>query len=77
MSGFDTPDLQLSGFPEQQFDSTAESWKRFAAATLMATAALLLCAVVVMILAPLLPHPTSILHAASLSQSPLGAPARG
>ena len=61
MSGFDTPGLQLPGFNEQEDSPSA--WKRFAAATLMATAALLLCAVIVVILAPVLAHPSHVAHA--------------
>jgi hypothetical protein len=74
MSGFVTPRLQLSGLNEAE--DSAETWKRFATATFMATAALLLCAVIVVILAPLLPHPAYVTHAAGLNLSPLGMHAR-
>jgi hypothetical protein len=71
MRGFDTPGLQLSGqlsgMNDLQSKPLAESWKRLAAATLMATAALLLCAAMVVVLAPLLPHRATMSHAASLS----------
>lgn len=77
MHGFDTPDLQLSGLGDRQAGNTTESWKRFLTATLMATAALLLCAALVVILAPLLPHPVYVTHAAGLDVSPLTRLARG
>jgi hypothetical protein len=76
MRGFDTPGLQLSGIYHQQADSARESWKRFAIATLMATAALFLCAVIVVILAPLLPHASSVTHAAGLNLPSLATHAR-
>jgi hypothetical protein len=76
MSGFDTPRLQLSGLSDQQAEDSAEAGRRFVAATLMATAALLLCAVLVVILAPLLPHPAAVSHAAGLSLSPIWIHAR-
>ena len=76
MSGFHAPHLHLSGVSEPQTESAAESWKRFAAAMLMATAALFLCAVLVVILAPLLPHASRLSHAAGLDLSPVGSHAR-
>jgi hypothetical protein len=76
MSGFDTPRLQLSGLGERQTEDTANSWRRLGAAMLMAAAALFLCAVIVVILAPLLSHPATAWHAADLNLSPMVSHAR-
>ena len=74
MSGFNRPPLQVSGL--SGIADSAEAWKRFTAATLMATAALLLCAVIVVILAPVLPHLAAATHAAGLNLSPISLHAR-
>jgi hypothetical protein len=74
MSGFDSPRLELAGL--QQAEPIQEAWKRFAVATLMAGAALLLCAIIVVILAPLLPHASSVSHAALLTLPAPATPAR-
>jgi hypothetical protein len=74
MPALDTPHLQLSGLTEAE--DSAEVWKRYAAATLMAAVALLVCAVIVVILAPMLPHAASVSHAAGLSLSPMELHAR-
>ncbi len=67
MSGFDSPRLHLSGPYELEPGSIQDAWKRFAVAALMAAAALFLCAVIVVILAPLLPHGGAISHVAGLT----------
>lgn len=74
MHSFDSPRLQLSDLNEAV--DSAETWKRFAAATLMATAALLLCAAMVVVLATLLPHLATASHAAAVNLSPFGMQAR-
>jgi len=48
-----------------------ESWKRFAAAMLMAAVALVVFGLVVVALAQLLPHPGTMSHDAALNPLPL------
>jgi hypothetical protein len=70
MKSFDTTGLQMTAIYEPQ-ELVPESWKRFAAAILMAAVALVVFGLVVVALAQLLPHPGTMSHDAALNPLPL------